>query len=228
MSITERFSLMDFLAYFFPGVAGTLGIFLLLMLTPLRQALVGSSIDSVTTGVIVLSVSYIIGVILSGFSTPIVNWLQKFTKVLNPRANIPFKEFEKDILQAFNTRFDQKLSDKNEWNEKHYLLCRALVLEYMPNLAQIAQRQSSLGQLRRNLIAPIILWAIVGISWGIQFLISNNFAEGFWIILLSLLISLVTFRVTFTRTNRTELREVEAIFAAFIVGYKTDAFNKSK
>ena len=37
MNITERFSIEDFLAYFFPGVLGTLGLFLLLLLSPLQE-----------------------------------------------------------------------------------------------------------------------------------------------------------------------------------------------
>lgn len=223
MSITERFSLMDFLAYFFPGIMGTLAIYVLLLLTPLRSSLAISGID-VTLGIIILSISHTIGVVLSGFSSPIVNRLQKATKVKNPRADIPFSEFENDIVKAFNSKFGQHLNDKDEWNEKHYLLCRALVLEYMPSMAQIAQRQSSLGQLRRNLMSPILLWTAAGISWGIRFLANNEINEGVSLILLSLVLSFATTRATFTRTNRTELREVEAIFAGFIVGNRTNAF----
>lgn len=227
MSITERFSLMDFLAYFFPGIIGTLAIYVLLLLTPLSSSLTFSSID-VTVGILILSISHTIGVILSGFSSPIVNRLQKAAKFKNPRANIPFSGFENDILKAFNSIFDQHLNNKDEWNEKHYNLCRALVLEYMPSMAQIAQRQSSLGQLRRNLIAPILLWAAAGIGWGIRFLTNNEANTGVWLILLSLVLSFATIRATLTRTNRTELREVEAIFAGLIVGNKTNAFSKEK
>jgi hypothetical protein len=55
------------MAYLFPGTVGALGIYLLLLLTPLADTLIAIPKD-LAAGVVFLGLSYIIGVILSGFS----------------------------------------------------------------------------------------------------------------------------------------------------------------
>ena len=44
MDIGNKFSLVDFLAYLFPGIVSTLGLFLLLLLTPLGPSRVGAEL----------------------------------------------------------------------------------------------------------------------------------------------------------------------------------------
>ena len=79
MDISNRFSLEDFLAYFFPGLTGTLGVYVALLLTPLRGWLLGLSAD-IVMGILLLFVGYIVGVFLSGFAEPITKFYQRFKR----------------------------------------------------------------------------------------------------------------------------------------------------
>jgi len=67
MELSNRFSLVDFLAYLFPGILTTLGIYLLLLLTPLMHVMQGVSLDT-GIGLLFLALSYIVGIITSGFA----------------------------------------------------------------------------------------------------------------------------------------------------------------
>jgi len=68
MDISKQFSFTDFLAYFFPGIISGLGIYFLLILTPAQHLLSKVSLD-ITTGILFVVFSYVIGVVISGFSS---------------------------------------------------------------------------------------------------------------------------------------------------------------
>jgi hypothetical protein len=79
MDAFNRFSFEDFLAYLFPGAIGTLGLFLLLMPTPLRAILMRLSLD-ISMGILLLIWSYAFGLILAGLS--------RWPKVLSPYIQV--------------------------------------------------------------------------------------------------------------------------------------------
>ena len=155
MDISNHFSLADFLAYLFPGIFGTMGIYSLLMLTPLSQSLINIPTD-LTTGILFLGLSYILGVVLSGFT-------EIFTSQFRYKT-IPLVGFEEEIEKAFKIIFDVKKLDG--WTRAHFYLCRSLVFEYMPNAFQTIQRQSGLRQLRMNMLPSTLIWILAGIGWG--------------------------------------------------------------
>jgi hypothetical protein len=165
MDISSRLSLVDFLAYLFPGIVGALGIYLLLLLTPLASILSAIPKD-LATGVVFLGVSYILGVILSGFSEMVLRE-QEARRRGGAKDKIYLPGFERNVIDAFQAIFTIDHTNKQEWSTTHFYLCRALVTEYMPNAAQVIQRQSSLRQLRMNMTLPILIWLCVGVGWGI-------------------------------------------------------------
>ena len=90
MDISNRFSLEDFLAYLFPGVTGTLGIYILLLLTPLQASLINLPNDF-TTGIIFLVLSYIVGILLSGCSEWVSLRYESKSKVKSHKDTIPLR-----------------------------------------------------------------------------------------------------------------------------------------
>lgn len=173
MEAINRFSLMDFLAYFFPGVVGVLGFYLLLLLIPLRDFFALLTMD-ITLAVLLLTLSYIVGVILSGFSITIEKLFKKVLRQENShRGLMPIPEFKEEIISAFKDIFSVEKEAELQWSAICFYLCRSLVLECMPNSAQIARRQNSLRQLRTNLITPVFIWFFVGISWGVWSILNN-------------------------------------------------------
>jgi len=88
MDAANRFSIEDFLAYLFPGAIGALGLFLLLLLTPLKTTLTHLSID-VTLGTLLLIWSYVFGLILSGMTLPLLRLTDKIRKLKDPKFEDP-------------------------------------------------------------------------------------------------------------------------------------------
>ncbi len=212
MDISSRFSLADFLAYLFPGIFGTTGLFLLLMLTPLRPSLITFPTD-LTAGILFLAFSYIFGVILSGF-------VEIFTKRM---ANtIPLSGFEEEVKNAFKVVFGIK--NLNEWTKVHLYLCRSLVFECMPNASQTIQRQSGLRQLRMNMLPSAIIWFAAGIGWGWS-MINNGIQQwGIALIIFSPVFLILFFLVTINRMKSNDQRETRETLSAFLAGYKAGLF----
>ena len=229
MDLSKQFSLTDFLAYFFPGLFATIGIYLLLFLTPVQATLASISADLIT-GAIFLALSYIMGVILSGFSMTIVTWISKAQKRKNPRGSLLAVElFQDDVRETFKDIFGiVKAEEKPQWSKIHFYLCRSLILDRMPAVAQRAERQSSLRQLRGNLILPIFIWVVNGIGWGIRSVNNGTLAWGISLISFSVIIGFISLKATITRMYNNEEREIREILTGFLAGYKVGVFDKEK
>lgn len=224
MDIGSRFSLVDFFAYLFPGMAGMLGVLVLLLLTPLRGTLHFLSVD-LSTGVLFLSMSFIMGIIFSGFSEIAIKWRKPEIRS-TIKASIQLANFKGEILEAFRGALELNRDDKVQWSSEHFYLCRSLVLEKMQSCAQLIQRQSGLRQLRMNMTFPIFIWFAAGIAWGI-YEIANR--EAFWgisLLIVSAFLVLPTFLMIVNRMDSNEQREVREVLSAFLVGYKTGMFDK--
>lgn len=222
MDIGNRFSLEDFLAYFFPGVTGALGIYLLLQTTPLRTTLPSLSAD-LTTGIIFFVLSYIVGITLSGFSELV------FSRGKSHKDVLPFhSELKTIVLEAFSETFKIPKGAKFEWSREHYYLCRSLVYEHMPSILPLIQRQSSLRQLRINLLPALFIWCAAGLSWGVQQMMVSATAEGLGVVAVSLILFFPIVALTINRARNNEWREVREVLTAFGVGYRKGAFQDQK
>jgi len=223
MDISKQFSFTDFLAYLFPGIMSIFGIYFLLLLTPAQHLLSKVSLD-ITTGILFLVISYIMGVIFSGFSRNLVDLIEKFTKYEEVRKAIPFDDFRDEIIKAFQDIFEHTPESKSNWSKTHYYLCRSLVFEKMPTTGLRADRQSILALFRRNLVFPIFIWFIAGIAWSISF-ISNNFFEwGILLIIITILTSFFSITTTIDRLHGGDSRETREVLLGFLAGYKAKIF----
>lgn len=167
MDISSRFSLTDFFAYLFPGIAGTLGLLWLLLLTPLESSFSLHAVD-LGSGILFVAVSFILGVVFSGFSEIAIKWREPESRA-NIKSSIPLDGgFQTDIYEALCDVLELKREDTVKWSREHFYLCRSLVYEKMQNCSQLTQRQGALRQLRMNMTFPIIIWFGVGMTWGIR------------------------------------------------------------
>ncbi len=226
MDIGTKFSLEDFLAYLFPGIVGTLGLYVLLLLTPLSSLLTTLPLD-LATGVLLLALSYVIGVVLSGLAEIALEPKRQRMHLGWVRNKILIPGFEQEIISAFWTTFGKSEEGEAEWSSTHFFLCRSLVLEFMPGLAQTIQRQSSLRQLRMNLIPSITIWAIAGVMWGLR-LIASVPAWGYALAIGSAIAWLLIVGTIVNRMNSNERREVREVLTAFLAGFKKGAFKEKK
>ena len=225
MDITNRFSAVDFLAYLFPGMVGTLGIYVLLLLTPLKGTLRHLPVN-VSTGILFLTISFIFGVISSGFSEMVVKKLgEEFRD--NLKTSIEFGVFENEVLKAFQNllKLGQEQEVRTLWSRQHFYLCRSLVIEKMPSCAQLVIRQSGLRQLRMNIMFPVLIWFVAGLTWGINQSYSGSRFWGVALILASLLSVPPTLISVMNRMDSNEQREVREVLSAFLIGYKAGLFD---
>lgn len=226
MDISSRFSLIDFFAYLFPGIAGTLGLLMLLLLTPLKSTFNLLSAD-LSSGILFLTVSFIMGVVFSGFSEIAIKWREPEARA-SIKSSIPFNSFQNDLLEAFRDELKLNRDDNVQWSRDHFYLCRSLVFEKMQNCSQLIQRQSGLRQLRMNMTFPIIIWFTVGISWGINNITNGDRFWGITLIFVSISLVLPTFLMIVNRMDSNERREVREVLTAFLAGHKTGLFSKSE
>lgn len=224
MDIGSRFSFVDFFAYLFPGIAGMLGVLALLLLTPLRDTLHLLSADLVT-GILLFAVSFVMGVIFSGFSEIAIKWWKPEIRS-SIKASIQLANFKDDILEAFRGALELNRDDKVQWSSEHFYLCRSLVLEKMQSCAQLIQRQGGLRQLRMNMTFPILIWFAAGIAWGIYEIANKELFWGISLLVVSALLLLPTFLILVNRMDSNERREVREVLSAFLVGYKAGMFDK--
>ena|SRR5690349_11966783 len=166
MDISSRFSPLDFFAYLFPGIAGTLGLLVLLALTPLKSTFTILSAD-LSTGILFLTVSFIMGVVFSGFSEIAFKWREPEARA-NIKTSIPLTNFHSDVVDALRDVLKLHREEQTEWSTDHFYLCRSLVFEKMQSCAQLIQRQIGLRQLRMNMTFPVIIWFAVGIASSCQ------------------------------------------------------------
>ena len=225
MDISNRFSLEDFLAYLFPGVTGTMGIYLLLLLTPLQTSLTNLP-NGFTTGVIFLVLSYIVGILLSGLSEIVFRYYESKSKVKNHKDSIPLRDdLGGAVKAAFQEVFELHRETHLEWCRDYFYMCRSLVVQSMPNALQPIQRQSGLRQLRMNLLPIIFVWSGAGIGWGSK-IAGDGDPFGIVLIVASLVLGWLFTRLTINRMQSNEWREVREVLTAFLVGFQTGAFKE--
>ncbi len=224
MDISNRFSLVDFLAYLFPGIAGTLGLYILLLLTPLKDTLRHLSAD-LATGILFLTVSFILGIVFSGFSEMAIK--RRDPEVRDRiKSSVPLAKFEGDIVSAFRDMLKSDQENAALWSTDQFYLCRSLVFEKMPNCAQVIQRQIGLRQLRMNLTFPMIIWFFAGFGWGIHQISSSDHLWGIILIAVSVLLVIPAFIMIVDRMDSNERREVREVLSAFLAGYRMGLFDK--
>jgi hypothetical protein len=223
MDISKQFSFTDFLAYLFPGIMSIFGLYSLLLLTPAQYLLNKVSLD-ITTGILFLVISYVMGVIFSGFSRNLVTLIEKLTKYKDVRKTMPFDDFRDEVIKAFQDIFGNTPESKSHWSRTHYYLCRSLVFEKMPTIGLRADRQSNLALFRRNLVLPIFIWFITGVAWSIS-LINSNFVEwGILLIVITVLAWFFSITTTIDRLHGGESRETREVLLGFLAGYKAKIF----
>jgi hypothetical protein len=227
MDLSKQFTFTDILAYFFPGAFAAIGLFLLLLLSPAQKTLASINLD-ITTGFIFLIFSYIIGVILSSFSSLAVKRIEKLMKHKDVHGSIPSDLFPNDIVGGFKDVMGISKDTPINWSNAHYRVCLMLVMDKMPSLAQRIDRQRNIALFRRNLVFPLIIWAINGIGWGIWNTINGPLSWGILLIIGSIVASGVCIRETVTRMHHGESVEVRETLSGFIAGYKLGIFTKTK
>lgn len=177
-----KFSLTDFLAYLFPGAFGFAAIIIILNNYKLITVIFGDLIKlaenaqiflAILTGSIGIAISYILGILFSGL-------LGTFEQMVEDRSGInPFEHKYtwhlkaelinimstlglSEILQEINKPETSNSNDKKKRNKlgrNIFYILRAIVRAEDQNVTIHAERQSSLRQIRRNLVVPLFLWA---------------------------------------------------------------------
>jgi hypothetical protein len=194
------------------------------LLTPLNSALAAVPQD-LTTSILFLALSYILGVILSGFSELVLReWKIRRKGGLKELIRLP--GFEAEVIRAFKSVFPVENVGKTGWSVTHYYVCRSLVFEYMPKAAQVIERQSSPRQLRMNMVPSILIWLCVGVAWGIWSIVNNVLMWGVVLIITSVALSLTIITTIVNRMNNNEEREVRETLTAFLAGHKAGAFKR--
>jgi hypothetical protein len=164
------FSLMDFLAYLFPGTMMILVIAAVIRISPFKYLLYQIPLSFVV-GVIMIACAYCVGVSISSAMASVEGLFLKYFRLSDPTARVELEGFESDVIDAFAKVF----GDRGSWSTNHFLLARTLVCEKMPRCAAVIERQASLRQLRRNIVIPVLCLGIVGTITGVKvFLTSPN------------------------------------------------------
>ena len=220
--VTNDFTIADFLAYFFPGLVGLLGIYLILQLTPLAPVILIFHND-IAILIILITVSYVFGLILSGISTPLVNLYFRNRKSAYSTVS-PYEENKKEILDAVSEIFFN--NKEIVWSSEIFYLCRALVWDTMPVSTDKSIRQDSLRQLRKNLIVVTHIWFLTGILWTVKLVVGGAFLWAVILGVISLFLNFIITKSLINRMIRNAKREVEYILAAFLVCYRTNLFSK--
>jgi hypothetical protein len=221
MDIVKRFSIEDFLAYLFPGAIGTMGLYLLLLLTPLHDSLISLKVD-IIIGILLFIWSYSLGLILTGLGQPIATFLNKQIHLDNPIESIPLGELNQEILKAYKVIFKIDGAPGN-WSKDQFYLCRTLVAEFMPNAIQVIRRHNSLVRFRGSMSLVGLIWFFPAIVWGIQNIGSQ---WGIPLIILSIILEALLLFILAHSVNSSRKREVRETYTALLVGYHTGVFNK--
>jgi hypothetical protein len=167
--------------------------------------------------------SYIAGVLLSGPTEIIMRlWIRRRGYI---KPTIPLLKLKQELESTFEALFEIKIG---QWSGTHFYLCRSLVLECMPHLGQMIQRQSSLRQLRMNLIPSVTIWTIAGIGWGIREINDGSVAWGYALAISSVILWFLVVLTLINRMDSNEKREVREVHTAFLAGYKSGLFGKKK
>lgn len=202
------FSLTDFLAYLFPGIIMLVAIAVLIRLSPYKY-LLAEIPSNIITGVFLIACAYFVGISISSLMGSLQKPLDKFFDAYNPTSEIPLTNFEDDVKKAFINIF----GDHGEWSRSHLYLARTLIREKMPKCVSVIERQSSLRQIRRNIVLPVLFLGVIGIIAGIKMIVNaKQVGWGMSVILISSFGAYVIARTLIkngTHANRKrEVREV--------------------
>lgn len=219
MDVSSKFSLVDFLAYLFPGGLTTIGLVLLLLLTPVFNNLPDFQIDWLVAGLLLIIISYSIGVIFSGFAEEI-EYRIAIKRSPRIKSTIPLPDLKNDIIQAMNELLGKPKKNNLEWTVSHYYLCRSFIWKYVPESKEILVRETSIRQLRLNLLHTVTVWVIAGIGWGIKLINEQVLGWGITLLVLSIFAWYPLCRTLIDRMRSNEIREVREVLSAFLVAFK--------
>src|SRR5688572_26957624 len=114
------FSLMDFLAYLFPGTMMILVITVLIRISPFGHLLYQIPLNLIV-GVILIASAYCVGVTVSSATASIEGPLLRYFHLSDPVEVIPLSKFDHDV----NNAFAQAFGDHGAWSRDHFYLARA-------------------------------------------------------------------------------------------------------
>ncbi len=207
-----KFSFQDLLAYFFPGLVMTVGLLFLLNQVNIIDY---SEINiDVFSGLVFFLFSFVIGVVTSGLSNPLINWIYYIKKIEKPDKSIQLTYLKEDLKKAFKKEFDLEVNDEN-WNEEYFYLCRNTVYEYMPGSSSSAFRQGGLRLLRSYMMFPTLFWSLNGVIYGIMNF-QNSCLLSISLILLSLIIGIYMQFNLWKRLYLNRIREIKYTLISFI------------
>ena len=141
--LADKFSLRDILSYLLPGAFGTTGIFIFLATTPLNLIFAGKNYG-ISKIILLIIVSYPLGIIFSAFSVAISNYILKKRRLIDPRNVLPPDYVDLDFLSAFNETFGLNLTNADDWDSKYFYMCRIWVDENFPITSRTAYKQNQL------------------------------------------------------------------------------------
>jgi hypothetical protein len=201
-----------------------LAVSALIRISPYRFLLTEISLNLVG-GLILAACAYIIGVAISSLMVSLEKPFNRFFKLSNPTGIIQFEGFEENVKSAFKDIF----GDYGEWSKNHFYISRALVREKMPRCAAVIERQSSLRQIRRNSVLPVLFLGIVGALSGVRILLISV-DQALWgavVSLISLIVSYVIgkslVRNGMHKNRKREVREVCCGLLAYYQSSKRQA-----
>lgn len=210
--LTNKFSFQDLLGYFFPGLFGMFAIHLLLKHFDVQQTSEVSSNAFYSINYFVGC--FILGIIFSGLSHPIVKIYYKLSKLDYPEKKLPDNISKQELEPIFNDVFGFSIQDKT-WCSDYFYLCRNVVYEKMAITAGVIQRQGGLRLIRQYLLFPILIWATYFI-----FLVTplKNKSICLWLgaLLLVVIITLLLLNNLLNRMHKNRKREVDYVLLSII------------
>jgi len=172
-----------------------------------------------TAAILLLALAYAMGIILSGISAPITKFILKIRKLDEPRDAIPLPELEPGIILALKDVLKAEAETDLQWSATYFYLCRSIVQERLPNSAQAVSRQIGLRQLRENMLAPILIWLIAGIGWGMWSIVHGVVTWGVVLIVGSTISSFIVIVSITNKMYGNRKRAVREVCTAFLAGY---------
>jgi len=221
MGALSRFSLTDFLVYLFPGIVTGVGVYVLVLGTPLNRLFVTFKVDLWSSGA--ASFSWLLPT-CSVYSYPACRGPSPngYNSCL-PSATLAAPQgCDEQVGLAVTSTYGPATVD----GESRFYLCRTMVREHMPVTAREIQRQNDLMRFRQNLVGAAVVWLCTGLTWSSHAAQAFSRTAGVAAALVcvgtttALLVSLAR------RTHRNRVREVREVYAAFLAGHATGRFAK--
>ncbi len=210
--LTDKFSFQDLLGYFFPGLFGMFALYLILKYFDVQQT------SGFSTNVF-YSINYfvgcfILGIMFSGLSHPIVNVYYKLCKLDNPEKSLPDNITKQELEPIFNNVFGFSIQNK-DWCSDYFYLCRNVVYEKMAITAGVIQRQGGLRLIRQYLLFPILIWTAYFIIL-ITPMIDKNIWLWLGLLIVIIVITLLLLYNLLNRMHKNRKREVDYVILAII------------